>query len=995
MIPRPGRTCIRHGAVSGSGSGNLAVKRYARAETAGPGPASWTFAPGVAEEFCMETADHGNAARCGAKTDDRERSPQHGHGCTPKDKIYYGLPPRIACIMSFHAGRTGFRDTAAGDNPDKLTDPCLKSTDTQERDMATPPSEIKRLGRYDIEAVLGKGAMGIVYAGNDSRLKRKVAIKTILKSALDEDTAKEYSMRFDREARAVARLNHPNIVQVYDFGEEGDIAYIVMEFIKGRELKDFFDAKERFELKESVHIMCELCDALHFAHEAGVVHRDIKPANVMIDSSGRVKLADFGVARITDADRNASEKTQAGVVIGTPAYMSPEQLEGNEIDRRTDIFSAGVVLYQFLTGEKPFTGTGAWTIAKKILHDDPPRPSSIHPTISPLFDAVVNKALAKKVEDRYQTARDFEIALKNALEGKGEADDEKTIVGGFGPGLGAQAAAPAGGGVVDATLKMGTAAMDSTIQRQQAATAAQETDLEFWRAIKDGNDPDDFDLYVQQFPNGIYTALAKRKGAKLRGATADETISKSNQAQEQERREIEEAARREAEAKAKLAEDKAKLEAEMAKREAEFKQREADAEAKREADAKARAEAEAKSKAEFEAALAKREAEFQKRAAEIEAKREEEQKKREEADKLKAAADAKKKAEFEAEVAKREAELKKREAEGGRKITPAMIAGVVALVVAIGVGVYFIKPDSSVREAELLKMLEEAKKANSELLQAKEKEKEMQKAVELARRQEEAAKASGDVAKQRELAEQTRQREAEAQKQAELIKKREAEAHKQAELNRQRQEELKQLAEARKAAEAKKQTGAAKQAAEKAAAGKSEAERAAVEKAAADKLAAEKAAAAGKSEAERAAADKLAAEKAAATRAAAEKTAAEKAAADRLAVEKAAADKLAAEKAASDKAAADKAVAEKTKLASIDPNAQFKQGQAAESGGDLKTAVRLYTQAARAGNGEAAKLLGDIYSTGRGSVPRDYAESLRWYAIAEKHGVKVERARAR
>jgi eukaryotic-like serine/threonine-protein kinase len=172
-------------------------------------------------------------------------------------------------------------------------------------------SELKRIGRYDIESVLGEGAMGIVYEGKDTRLHRRVAIKTILKSALDSDSAKEYSMRFRREAQAVARLNHPNIVQVFDFAEEGDVAYIVMEFVKGKELKTFFQAKERFELKEAVHIMGGLCDALHFAHEAGIIHRDIKPANVMIDSQGRVKLTDFGVARITDLERTVSERTQA------------------------------------------------------------------------------------------------------------------------------------------------------------------------------------------------------------------------------------------------------------------------------------------------------------------------------------------------------------------------------------------------------------------------------------------------------------------------------------------------------------------------------------------------------------------------------------------------------------------------------------------------------------------------------------------------------------
>jgi len=290
-------------------------------------------------------------------------------------------------------------------------------------------AELKQLGRYDLTRVLGKGAMGIVYEGMDPKLHRKVAIKTILKGHLDDDEAsKEYSMRFMREAQAVARLNHPHIVQVYDFGEEGDVAYIVMEFIKGKELKSFFDANERFELKEAVRVMCELLDALDFAHEGGIVHRDIKPANVMLDGQARVKLADFGVARVAD-DRSAAEKTQAGTMVGTPAYMSPEQITGGNVDRRTDIFSAGIILYQFLTGEKPFTGSGAWTIAKKIIQDHPPVPSSINNTISPLFDNVVNKALSKQVETRYQTAREFGAALKRALEGKSEQDDsDHTVV---------------------------------------------------------------------------------------------------------------------------------------------------------------------------------------------------------------------------------------------------------------------------------------------------------------------------------------------------------------------------------------------------------------------------------------------------------------------------------------------------------------------------------------------------------------------------------------
>src|SRR4051812_3116430 len=233
-------------------------------------------------------------------------------------------------------------------------------------------SEPSRLGRYQIKRVLGRGAMGVVYEGYDPTLNRRVAIKTILKNAaIDEETARGYSTQFAREAQAAGRLNHPHIVQVHDFAEEGDVAYLVMEFIQGRELRAFFDAKEKFEPAEVVRIMGELLDALDFAHEAGVVHRDVKPANVMMDAQRRVKLADFGVARIQESERSA-----AGTMVGTPAFMSPEQIQGAKIDRRTDIFSAGVVLYQLLTGEQPFTGQGAWTVAKKIMQDDPPRPSS-------------------------------------------------------------------------------------------------------------------------------------------------------------------------------------------------------------------------------------------------------------------------------------------------------------------------------------------------------------------------------------------------------------------------------------------------------------------------------------------------------------------------------------------------------------------------------------------------------------------------------------------
>jgi len=342
--------------------------------------------------------------------------------------------------------------------------------------------ELKSLGRYQVRGVLGKGAMGLVYDGFDPKLNRRVAIKTILTGTLDEATARHYSLRFKREVRAVARLNHPNIVQVYDIGNEGDLAYIVMEYIKGKELKDHFEAKERFDLKTIFRLMTELLDALECAHEAGVIHRDVKPANVMIDAGGHAKLTDFGVARFTEPDGEQLEATRAGTIVGTPSYMSPEQIQGQPLDRRTDIFSAGVLFYQLLTGQKPFEGT-QWALAKKIIQDDPVWPSSLV-QIPTAIDRVVARALAKATEQRYQTARGFAGSLKRILEGKPPEDPDEVHP--------PASASPA------------------------PRTVGSEAETEFWNEVKDSDDPEDLELYLQQFPAGAFVALARKRVAKLR-----------------------------------------------------------------------------------------------------------------------------------------------------------------------------------------------------------------------------------------------------------------------------------------------------------------------------------------------------------------------------------------------------------------------------------------------------------------------------------------------
>lgn len=291
--------------------------------------------------------------------------------------------------------------------------------------------ELKQLGRYEIVRVLGSGAMGIVYEGLDAKLNRRVAIKTIIKSALaNSEQAADYSTRFMREAQAVAHLSHSNIVAVYDFGEEGDIAYFVMEFIEGNELKQYIESGVRFALPKSLDLMIKLLDALDYAHSQGIVHRDIKPANIMIDKTGKLKLTDFGVVKFVDSQ----DGTQAGTMVGTPGYMSPEQILGTSISPRSDIFAAGVVLYQLLTGKKPFTGDGIFAIQQKIVNEDPPPPSSIDPALPPVFDQIIGKALAKKPEQRYAHASEFaddlrRFLLMDATQPPAAAQDvEKTIV---------------------------------------------------------------------------------------------------------------------------------------------------------------------------------------------------------------------------------------------------------------------------------------------------------------------------------------------------------------------------------------------------------------------------------------------------------------------------------------------------------------------------------------------------------------------------------------
>jgi serine/threonine-protein kinase len=267
-----------------------------------------------------------------------------------------------------------------------------------------------RLGKYEILQELGAGAMGVVYLAYDPAIDRNVAVKTIRKDHLDAAASSQAVARFRREAMAAGRLTHPGIVAIYDYGEDERVAYIVMEYAPGEELGRYA-ARQPLGLSEIGIIMSQLLDALEYAHRAGVVHRDVKPSNILL--AGRVKVADFGIAHIAHIAR--SQLTQTGIVMGTPAYMAPEQYRGVGVDHRVDLFASGVIFYQLLTGAPPFAGDSIAEVAYKICHMEPVPATRVRPGLPPAVDTVLAKALAKDKDARYPNAGELSRAILAAL----------------------------------------------------------------------------------------------------------------------------------------------------------------------------------------------------------------------------------------------------------------------------------------------------------------------------------------------------------------------------------------------------------------------------------------------------------------------------------------------------------------------------------------------------------------------------------------------------
>lgn len=270
---------------------------------------------------------------------------------------------------------------------------------------------ISHLGRYEVIGELGQGAMGVVYKAKDPLIDRVVAIKTInLGLAMDEK--EEYEGRFYQEAKAAGRLNHPNIVTIYDVGRSGDVAYIAMEFLEGRELRDIMNEGALLPVDQVLNIVAQVAQGLAYAHEHDIVHRDVKPSNIMVIRDGHVKITDFGIARMA----SSSVRTQTGMVLGSPKYMSPEQVMGRSIDQRSDIFSLGVMFYEMLTGQAPFNGENVNAIMYQTLNAVPPPPNTLNPAVPEMVNFIVAKALAKGVEDRYQNAKDFAVDLRTCRD---------------------------------------------------------------------------------------------------------------------------------------------------------------------------------------------------------------------------------------------------------------------------------------------------------------------------------------------------------------------------------------------------------------------------------------------------------------------------------------------------------------------------------------------------------------------------------------------------
>lgn len=330
-------------------------------------------------------------------------------------KRHYG--EAVKTYMAIVARQKNFRDAA--EKVEKLMAfssggaSTLGNSSDIARTLIISEASIRKpvLGRYEIERELGRGAMGVVYLGRDPKIAREVAIKTLSYGQLNPGELNEFKQRFFREAEAAGRLNHPNIVTIYDVGEEHDLAFIAMDFVKGSALSAYLEEDSLLPVADVLELVAEVADALEYAHGNQIIHRDIKPANIMYQpESRRVKVTDFGVARIVDGSR-----TSTGNILGSPLYMSPEQLKGGTVDRRTDVYSLGVSLYQLVTGKLPFDGDNLANLSYNIIHERHRPIRDLRPDLPQGLTRIINRALHKEADKRYPSAAAMAEALRRLL----------------------------------------------------------------------------------------------------------------------------------------------------------------------------------------------------------------------------------------------------------------------------------------------------------------------------------------------------------------------------------------------------------------------------------------------------------------------------------------------------------------------------------------------------------------------------------------------------
>ncbi len=331
------------------------------------------------------------------------------------DNTYRDVAARLKRLMDAEARRPAA--AAQAPPPPPLPMPSTPAAPGAGPDPGAPPagaardpSTLRRRGRYQLEREIGRGAMGVVYLGRDTAINRLVAIKAIpLATEFSESELAEARARFFREAETAGRLNHPNIVTIYDVGEEQGLAYIAMEYLKGRHLSDHTTPNNLLEPRKVLELMARTADALGFAHKQQVVHRDIKPANLMYDPAADVlKITDFGIARLAGAG-----STRTGIVLGTPSFMSPEQLEGRTVTGHSDLFSLGVSLFQLLTGQLPFTAESMTGLMQQIAEAPHPPLRAFGPGLPACVEGVIDRALAKRPEDRFDSGAQMAAAIED------------------------------------------------------------------------------------------------------------------------------------------------------------------------------------------------------------------------------------------------------------------------------------------------------------------------------------------------------------------------------------------------------------------------------------------------------------------------------------------------------------------------------------------------------------------------------------------------------